>query len=461
MANLKIHPVRHMNAEIQVPGDKSISHRSVMLSGIADGTTRITGFLPSDDCLCSLSAMQALGVEVENLDATSFLIHGCNGKLKAPLEPIDCGNSGTTIRLLAGLVASHPFSTRLYGDVSLSRRPMKRIADPLQLMGAKVHCEGANQRPPLEIKGGQLKAINYEMPVASAQLKSAILFAALNARGRTVVKQPSVCRDHTERMLQHFSASILPGDKKIELNGGCKLQAKDLHVPGDFSSAAFWLVAASAMPGASLILPRVGLNPTRTALVNVLVRMGAQIKEHVENHDFEPYGTLHIEEGTSLKATTIGGDEIPNLIDELPIIAVAGALARGTTIIKDAKELRVKESDRIAAMALNLRAFGVPVEETPDGLIIEGGVPIHAARVDSQGDHRIAMAFAILGLFAEGNTVIQDTDCIKTSYPGFEKHLATILSGDVSGKFRFKLPGRKKAAQATPPEPVNTPPSEI
>ena len=451
-----------MNAEIQVPGDKSISHRSVMLSGIADGVTRITGFLPSEDCLCSLYAMQALGVEVETIDPTTFLIHGRNGKLKAPLEPLDCGNSGTTIRLLAGLVAGHSFSTRLYGDASLSRRPMKRIADPLQLMGAEVICEGENQRPPLQIKGKHLKSIKYEMPVASAQLKSCILFAALNAKGKTVVKQPSICRNHTELMLQHFSASIIPGDKKIELNGDCKLQARDLHVPGDFSSAAFWLVAASAMPGASLILPRVGLNPTRTALVNVLIRMGAQIKEHVENHDFEPYGTLRIEEGVSLKGTTIDGDEIPNLIDELPIIAVAAALAQGTTIIKDAQELRVKESDRIAALALNLRAFGVPVEETPDGLIIEGGEPIHAARVQSLGDHRIAMAFAILGLYAEGTTVIEDTDCIKTSYPGFEKHLATVLAGDVTGKFRFKIGPVKNRKKNTPAQaPVSVPPSDI
>ncbi|MDD5262899.1 MAG: 3-phosphoshikimate 1-carboxyvinyltransferase [Methylacidiphilales bacterium] len=439
MANLKIHPVRRMDAEIQVPGDKSISHRSVMLSGFADGATRITGFLPSDDCLCSLAAMQALGVEIETIDPTTFLVHGNNGKFREPVEPIDCGNSGTTIRLLAGLLAGQPFTTRLFGDESLSRRPMKRVADPLELMGARVVCEGQNQRPPLEIRGGKLKSMTYQMPVASAQLKSCILLAALQARGRTIVEQPSVCRDHTERMLQHFGASIMPGDREIKLYGGVRLEARDVHVPGDFSSAAFWLVAAAAMPGAHLILPRVGLNPTRTALINVLLRMGAEIKEHVESNDFEPYGTLRIEEGTTLKGATIGGEEIPNLIDELPIIAVAGALAKGTTVIRDAKELRVKETDRLAALASNLRAFGVPVEEQPDGLIIQGGAPIHGARVESMGDHRIAMAFAILGLFAEGNSLICDTDCIKTSYPGFEKDLSHVLSGDVSSKFRFKL----------------------
>jgi len=451
MASFKVHPVRQIKATLQVPGDKSISHRSMMLGGFADGTTRVTGFLPSEDCLCSLAAMQALGVEIESIDPQTHLVRGVSGQFHESSEPLDCGNSGTTIRLLAGLVAGQSFKTRLFGDASLNKRPMKRIADPLAKMGAKVVCEGENQRPPLLIEGTKLSPIDYRMPVASAQLKSCILFAGLLAEGKTTVHQPAVCRDHTERMLLHFHASLKPGPKTIELNGGSRLHARDLHVPGDFSSAAFWLVAAAAMPGASIVLPKVGLNPTRTALLNVLMRMGAQIKENVEDNSFEPYGTLRIEEGSMLKGTTIGGEEIPNLIDELPILAVAAAVAQGTTVIKDAQELRVKESDRLAALAKNLKAFGVDVEETPDGLIINGGKPIQAASVDSLGDHRIAMAFAILGLFANGNSIINDTGCIATSYPGFQRHLAEVLDSDSSAKFSFKwLNPLKKKSSASP-----------
>ncbi|MDR2463215.1 MAG: 3-phosphoshikimate 1-carboxyvinyltransferase [Verrucomicrobiales bacterium] len=437
MAHLKIHPTRRLNAELQVPGDKSISHRSVMLGGFADGETRITGFLSSEDCLASLSAMQAMGVEIETIDRTSYIVSGRGGKLRAPLEPLDCGNSGTTIRLLAGLVAGQPFTTRFFGDASLSRRPMRRIVEPLTLMGATLTCEGENMRPPLTVNGAALKPIHYQMPVASAQLKSAILLAGLQTPGLTVVEQPEVCRDHTERMLQHFGASIRLGGRRVEIYGDTTLNGKNLHVPGDFSSAAFWLVAAAALPGARLRLTKVGLNPTRTALLNVLMRMGAQIKENVECTDFEPYGTLRIEEGGKLRGTTVSGAEIPNLIDELPIIAVAGALADGQTVIKDARELRLKESDRIATVSRHLREFGVDVEEQPDGMIIHGGNPIRAAGVESRGDHRIAMAFAVLGLFADGESRIEDTACIKTSYPAFEAHLEQLMAGDIAGKFRI------------------------
>jgi len=445
MASIKVHPVRRLHATITVPGDKSISHRSALIGGLTDGELRVTGFLPSEDCLASLTAMQSLGVEVDRISETSFILKGCGGKLSPALEPIDCGNSGTTIRLLAGIVAGQPgFSTRLFGDESLGRRPMKRIVDPLHLMGAEVLCEGKDQRPPLVIKGAQLKPIHYKMSVASAQLKSCILLAGLQSEGKTVVEQPIVCRDHTERMLEYFQASISTKNNSIELYGGSKLYARDLQVPGDFSSAAFWLVAAAAMPGARINLLNVGLNPTRTGLLNVLMRMGAQIKEHVEDSGSEPRGTLSIQEGSTLRGTTIGGAEIPNVIDELPILAVAAALAQGTTIIKDAQELRVKESDRLAALALNLRAFGVPVEETPDGLIIQGGAPLKGAKVSSFGDHRIAMAFSILALFAHGSSVIDNTACIATSYPTFERDLRGILDADLSSRFNIKWPFRSK-----------------
>lgn len=428
-----------MDAVLQVPGDKSISHRAVILGGFAGGETRVTGFLPSEDCRASLSAMQAMGVEMETVSRGDYIIHGRRGKLRPPAEPLDCGNSGTTMRLLAGLVAGQPFTTRLFGDASLSRRPMRRVVDPLTLMGATLTCEGENSRPPLVVRGAALLPIRYQMPVASAQLKSAILLAGLQAPGLTVVEQPEVCRDHTERMLQHFGASLRAGDggRRVELYGDTTLNGKDLRVPGDFSSAAFWLVAAAALGGARLTLTKVGLNPTRTALLNVLMRMGAQIKEHVESNEFEPYGTLQIEEGGGLRGTTVSGAEIPNVIDELPVIAVAGALAEGVTVIKDARELRVKESDRIATVAGCLREFGVEVEEQPDGMVVYGGNPIRAARVASRGDHRIAMAFAVLALFADGPSLIEDTDCIKTSYPTFEEHLEQIMEGDLAGKFRL------------------------
>jgi len=441
MASLKVRPIRRLRASIRVPGDKSISHRSAMIGGLTEGELRVNGFLPSEDCLASLTAMQALGVEIDRISQTSFILKGRGGKLSPALEPIDCGNSGTTIRLLSGILAGQPgFATRLFGDESLARRPMKRIVDPLQLMGATIDCEGKDQRPPIVVHGAKLKPLNDKMPVASAQLKSCILLAGLQSEGKTCVEQPIVCRDHTERMLEYFRASISTSKNKIELYGGNRLQARDLEVPGDFSSAAFWLVAAAAMPGARVTLPNVGLNPTRTGLLNVLMRMGAQIKEHVEDAGVEPRGTLIIEEGSRLRGTTIAGDEIPNVIDELPIIAVAGALAEGTTIIKDAQELRVKESDRLAALALNLRAFGVPVEETEDGLIIQGRARLHGAKVNSLGDHRIAMAFSILALFAEGSSLIENTACIATSYPTFEKDLQEVLDADLSGRFSFRWP---------------------
>lgn len=447
MSKIKVYRIRKLSADFEMPGDKSMSHRSMMMAGMADGVTRVTGFLPSEDCLSTLHAMQALGVEIDSISPTEYLVHGRNGKFRAPGEPLDCGNSGTTMRLMAGLLSGQPFSTKLFGDASLSRRPMKRIKAPLEAMGATIHCEGTDDRPPIEVRGGQLKAIDYTTPVPSAQLKSAILLAGLQAKGSTRVTEKTLSRDHTERMLRHFHANLVQEGTSITVHGGTTLHAHDFKVPGDFSSAAFWLVAAASMPGAHLKIRNVGLNPTRTGLLTILLRMGAQLRESINENSTESCGTLEITEGTRLKGTEIGGAEIPNVIDEIPIIAVAAALAQGKTVIKDAAELRVKESDRLAAIATNFRAFGVPIEETPDGLIIEGGAPLHAARVPSYGDHRIAMSSAILGLFAEGASIVDDTDCIMTSYPTFEKHLAEVLDGDTASKFAVKWPFRKKAAR--------------
>jgi len=426
MKQIEIRHLRKLDAEFSVPGDKSISHRGILLGGIATGTTRLRGFLPGEDCLSTLHAMQALGCRIDRVAPDEVLIEGRGGKLLAPAEPIDCGNSGTTIRLLSGIVAGYPFTTRLFGDDSLSRRPMARIADPLRKFGAELICEGSGDRPPLTIHGKQLKAIDFSSSVASAQVKSCFLLAALHASGKSSFTEPTLSRDHTERLLPAFGASLRTENKSIILHGPQRLEATELDVPGDFSSAAFWMVLAAGLPGAKLTLRKVGLNPTRTALISALLRMGAGIMEKVEQPTPEPLGTITVTGGGSLKATQVSGKEIPNLIDEIPILAVAAALAEGTTEIKDASELRHKESDRLAVITKNLRLFGVPVEEKPDGLLIEGGCPIVGAEVESHGDHRIAMSAAILGFFAKGRTLVKDTACIETSYPGFAKQVALI-----------------------------------
>ena len=418
MSDWKIKKAPPLHAEITVPGDKSISHRSIMLAALANGPSKITGFLPSEDCLATMKAFQQLGVQIERADETTLVVYGTRGILMAPTDDIDCGNSGTTMRLLSGILAAQPFRSRLLGDASLSKRPMKRIIEPLAMMGAKITAEGDGGRAPLLIEGGDLKAIQYKSPVASAQVKSAVLLAGLFASGTTSVTEPEQSRDHTERMLTWHVARPRRDGLTVSVVGGSRLESRDFDVPGDISSAAFWLVAAAANRGAQLQIKNVGLNPTRTGVLSVLIRMGAHVTEVVDNPDGEPRGTIEIR-GTHLKAATIEGREIPNVIDELPILAVAAALADGPTVIKDAQELRVKETDRIAAIARNLRAFGVEVVEYDDGMKIQGGCPLHGADVSSEGDHRIAMASAILGLFADGTTTIRDTECVATSYPGF------------------------------------------
>ncbi len=431
MSHFKVHPIRSLNAEITVSGDKSISHRAIIFGALAEGPTRISNFLPSHDCLATMHAFQALGVEIEIQDDYSVYIEGSGGELHPCGEAIDCGNSGTTMRLMAGLLSGYPFTSHLVGDESLHRRPMKRVADPLATMGAQIICEGENGRPPLEIRGSYpLKAVTYTTKVPSAQIKSAMLLAALRANGKSVISETEQSRDHTERMLRLFGASTERTGLSVSLLGQQRLHGCDLKVPGDFSSAAFWMVAAAASRDATLVLKNVGLNPTRTGLLNVLSRMGAQIQETVESSAWEPAGKVTIVGGAPLRGTIIEGDEIPNVIDEIPILAVAAALADGTTTIRGAAELRVKESDRLATVAAMLKSFGVNVEEFEDGMTITGGADIMATTVHSHGDHRIAMAGAILGLFAAGTSTIEDTDCIQTSYPTFQRDLKTVFANN-------------------------------
>ena len=431
VSTLTVRQAKHLAGQITVPGDKSLSHRSVLFAALADGVTQITGFLPGEDCVCTMRALQAMGCVIELESKTRLTVHGVDGKLLAPLEPLDCGNSGTAMRLLAGVLAAQPFTSRLIGDASLSGRPMKRIVDPLRLMGATIQGQGDKHTAPLEITGGPLKGIDYTLPVASAQLKSCLLLAGLFAKGTTSVTETTASRDHTERLLAHFHAPPVieqaaeGSGRTVRVRGGTRLHARDFNVPGDFSSAAFWIAGAAAMPGADLTITNVGMNDTRTGLLSVLLRMGAHLTESISDSSSEPFGTVRVY-GRRLRGTRIAGAEIANVIDELPIIAVVAAVAEGDTEIRDAQELRVKETDRIAAMAGNLREFGVTVTEHDDGMTIHGGAKLTGARVRSFGDHRIAMACAILGLFAKGETTIEETGCIATSYPTFQEDLLKI-----------------------------------
>jgi 3-phosphoshikimate 1-carboxyvinyltransferase len=453
MSEFRVTAISKLHAEFRVPGDKSMSHRAAILGGLSNGTCTIRNFLASEDCLNTLNAMTALGARVEVIDElnghgpVNLRIHGRSMKLQAPAAPIDCGNSGTGMRLLAGLLAGQAFSSELFGDASLSSRPMGRITKPLGEMGAQIETLGAKPGcAPLRIHPARLTAIHYQMPVASAQVKSAVLLAGMFADGPTTVVQPAETRDHTERMLESFGVPVERDGHSISIRSGLIPQACDFTVPGDISSAAFWLVAAAAIPGSHLLIKDVGLNPTRNAILKVLVRMGAHLTEIVHQSTGEPIGHIEVH-GAPLKATTIFPSEVPNLIDEIPVIAVAAALASGRTIIRNAKELRVKETDRITTVVNNLRAMGGVVEEFEDGMEIEGGHPLHGAVIDSFGDHRIAMAFAIAGLFAKGETLIRGTDCINTSYPGFSHHLAAIQRG-AADPADYELPTTPAAPQA-------------
>ena len=418
---LRVKRASRIDLEITVPGDKSISHRAVIVAALSNGVCTLRGFLPSEDCMHTVNAMRALGIKIEQPEPTTLLVHGKRRLLTAPDKEINCGNSGTTMRLLAGLLAGQKFEGRLVSDSALSKRPMDRVIAPLSEMGASVVAEGPERTPPLRIQGGSLRGIHYQPSVASAQVKGAMLLAGLFARGKTTVKQPIPTRNHMEKVLNYFLVrTTTEDDGSVTIFGEQVPESRDFDIPGDISSAAFWLVAAGAQRRGHLLIRDVGLNDTRTALLGVLLRMGAQVREAVDDvEQLEPRGVVEVT-GVPLKATVIQGKEVPQLIDELPILSIAGALASGKTTIRHAEELRVKESDRIAAIAHNLRAMGAQVSELSDGLEIHGPAPLHGARLPSFGDHRIAMAFAVAGLFAEGETVIQDAECIRESYPGFE-----------------------------------------
>src|SRR5438309_11131056 len=404
---LRVKRAPRIDLEITVPGDKSISHRAVIVAALSNGVCTLRGFLPSEDCMHTVNAMRALGIKIEQPEPTTLLVHGKRRLLTAPSQDINCGNSGTTMRLLAGLLAGQKFESRLVGDPGLSKRPMDRVIAPLCEMGASVVAEGPDGTPPLRIHGGSLRGIQYRPSVASAQVKGALLLAGLFAKGKTTVEEPVPTRNHMEKMLDYFLVrTTTEDDGGVSVFGEQVPESRDFDIPGDISSAAFWLVAAAAQSRGHLLVRDIGLNDTRTALLGVLLRMGAQVREAVEDvGQLEPRGVVEVT-GVALKGTVIQGKEVPQLIDELPILAVAGALANGTTIIRHAQELRLKESDRIAAIAHNLRSMGTQVTEMKDGLEIHGPAALHGTRVASFGDHRVAMAFAISGLFAEGESII-------------------------------------------------------
>jgi len=426
---LRVKRAPRIDTEISVPGDKSISHRAAIIAALSNGPCTLRGFLASDDCMHTVNALRALGIKIEQPEPDCLIVHGKKRVLAPPKEEIDCGNSGTTMRLLAGLLAGQTFESRLVGNASLSRRPMDRVIAPLRKMGADIVAEGPEQTPPLRIRGGSLRGINYRSPIASAQVKSAVLLAGLFAKGKTTVDEPAASRSHTEVLFNYFLVRTAKDEKgRVSVFGDQIPESRDFAIPGDISSAAFWLVAAAAQPGGHLLVRNIGLNDTRTAVLGVLVRMGAQVREAIEDVDqLEPRGIVEVT-GAALKGTVIQGKEVPQLIDELPVLAIAGALAAGTTIIRHAHELRVKETDRVAAIAHNLRTMGAQILEMNDGLEIHGPAALRGARVPSFGDHRIAMAFAVAGLFADGETVVQDADCVRESYPGFEETLEEFTS---------------------------------
>ncbi len=435
MSSKRVFPAP-LGGSVKIPGDKSISQRVAMLASLAEGTSRVIGYLNGADARSTLSAMEQMGAVAEFRDDALY-ITGVAGTLRPPAGPLDMGNSGTGTRLLAGLVAGAGIEVTMVGDESLSSRPMGRIRHPLELMGAHIGLSGQKGTLPMVVCGGKLKGIGYLLPMASAQVKSCILLAGLYAEGKTTVVEPRPTRDHTEKLFQALDIPIEIDGLEISIHGfgsrGPRFKARDFVVPGDFSSAAFWIVAAAVRPGAELVLEGVGLNPRRTALLDVLRRMGASIEIVVTEAAGDPWGTVTVR-GAPLHGTVIEGDEIPNLIDELPILAVAGALASGRTEIRDAAELRVKESDRIAEMVGNLRLFGVEVEELEDGMVVGGPAALETPEraLDSRGDHRIAMSMAILNTFGSGPVTIQNTGCVDTSYPDFWKHMAA-LGGKVEG----------------------------
>ncbi|AKL93958.1 3-phosphoshikimate 1-carboxyvinyltransferase AroA [Clostridium aceticum] len=418
--------INKIQGKITVPGDKSISHRAVMLSSISKGVSRIQGFLRGEDCLSTIACFQGLGIEIED-KGKEIIVQGKGlYGLKEPMDVLDAGNSGTTMRLLSGILAGQEFLTIVTGDSSLRKRPMARVAVPLRKMGAVIEGRDHGNLAPLVIRGGSLKAIDYASPVSSAQVKSAILLAGLYSEGSTIVREEITSRDHTEKMLKSLGAKITTGEGKVTVEKSELYNQDEIQVPGDISSAAFFMAAAAAIPDSHLIIEKVGLNPTRTGIVDVLKEMGAEIEiDNVFTSGGEEIGDIIIK-GKKLQGTSIGKEIMPRLIDEIPVIAVIAAVAEGKTIITGAEELKVKESNRITSMVTEMKKLGIQVTELPDGMEIEGNNKISGSTVESYGDHRIAMAMAIAGLFASDPVKINNSECIAVSFPEFEEMLKQV-----------------------------------
>ncbi|MFF3022659.1 3-phosphoshikimate 1-carboxyvinyltransferase [Gottfriedia sp. NPDC057948] len=426
MRNSQLEKIR-LVGDVTIPGDKSISHRAIMFGSLAKGTTKITNFLLGEDCLSTIACFRKLGVQIEvSEDEVVVYGKGIEG-LKEAHEVLDVGNSGTTARLMMGILSGLPFHSVIIGDESIGKRPMKRVTKPLKMMGTSIDGREDATYTPISIRGGSLNSISYASPVSSAQVKSSILLAGLFAKGTTTVTEPEKSRDHTERMLNAFGCELVVDGNKVSINGNQELTATDVIVPGDISSAAFFLVAGSIVPNSEILLKNVGVNPTRTGILTVLERMGANITledEKVVNG--EPIANIRVK-SSNLKSTVIGGSEIPTCIDELPILALAAALADGETIIKDAEELRVKETDRIQTVVTELTNLGVSIEATKDGMIIQGNSSLIGANVNSHGDHRMGMMLSIAALLAKGDTIIENTECIAVSFPNFKEQLNELI----------------------------------
>lgn len=420
MSFIKIKQIKKLHGTIEVPGDKSISHRACIIGSIANGVTHVSNFLKAEDTLRTVRMFQDMGVDIK-LRSNTLIIQGRGlNSLREPKDILDSGNSGTTARLMLGILAGQNFTSTITGDDYLKKRPMLRVVEPLRKMGARIEGNENGNFLPLTVRGAKLSPISYELNIASAQVKSAILLASLFADGETIVKERVISRDHTERMLKLFGANINKHSGAISVKGNPYLKGQSLTVPGDFSSAAFFIVAGILLKNAKIVIKNVGINPTRTGLYDILKKIGANIT--IENYSGkyqEPRGDIVVEGGSELKGIEIGDSIIPKLIDEIPILAVAACLSNGRTIIKDAKELRVKESDRISSMVTELKKMGAKIEELPDGMIIDGVNNLSGAECNSHGDHRVAMALSIAGLIAEGETKVDDTDCINTSFPEF------------------------------------------
>ena len=426
---MKLTPARRLKGQLTLPGDKSISHRAAMIAALSSGASEIHNFSTARDCASTIDCLRKLGVSIQfNQDRIAF---SDGGKLTASTEPLDCGNSGSTMRILAGVLTGHDLTAELIGDESLSARPMRRIIEPLELMGASI--QSTDGKPPLNIRGSdKLAPITYQLPVASAQVKSAILFAALAGEGRTTVIEKSPSRDHTERLFNGFGVPVTTShDLSITIDGPARLTGGAITIPGDVSSAAYFVAAAMLLPGSELTIEGVGLNPTRAAFLSVLQSWGAAIStSDVRSERNEPVGTINVTGGLRSaprdEARTLSGAMIPSLIDELPLLAVAGTQISGGIQIRDAEELRLKESDRLQATARNLRAMGAEVEEFDDGIAVDGPTELRGAPVNSYGDHRIAMAFSVAALLARGETEIQGSECVAISFPEFYELLDSL-----------------------------------